>query len=284
MTGEPEILVLRDAEAIAGEAAARFAAAVEEGVAERGRADIALTGGSSAGALYRRLADSPWRERVDWTRLHLWWGDERLVPNDHPESNAGLVYSILLDIGARTTQSGEGAASTDVLAGHEAGATVPADQVHPFPVSEAIGRGDGGGAWAAEQYAEQLRSMLPAGQDGLPAFDLILLGVGSDGHIFSVFPDSAALAPDAPLALSIPAPDHISPHVPRLTLNPRLLETARQVLVMVPGSSKAEIIEQVLGPERDSRRWPAQLARRANTTWLLDESSAARLSLDERTR
>ena len=112
--------------------------------------------------------------------------------------------------------------------------------------------------------------------DGWPAFDLMLLGVGDDGHILSVFPGSPAL--DATeLALAIPAPTHIGPHLERVTLNPALVGAAVGVLVVVTGADKAATIGAIFGTDRDPRRWPAQLALRAGATWILDEAAAGGL-------
>ncbi len=254
-----EIVVLPDPEALAGASADRVVGLLGAAVAERGLAHVALTGGSTAGALYVRLATSPRREALDWSRVELWWGDERYVPPDHAASNARLALGILLGADAGG-----------------AGLPVPAERIHPFPVEAAIGEGLGA-AWAATTYAERLRARVPAGRDGLPVFDLVLLGMGADGHILSVFPGSPALAPDAPLVMAIPAPPHIEPHLPRLTLNPRLVTVARHVLVMCHGAAKATRVAEVLEGPLDVARLPAQLARGDNAVWLLDAAAAAGL-------
>jgi 6-phosphogluconolactonase len=111
----------------------------------------------------------------------------------------------------------------------------------------------------------------------VPVFDVVLLGMGSDAHILSVFPGSAALLPHAPWALGIPAPTHIAPHLPRVTLGPAVLPAARHILVLVPGAAKAPTVAAVFGDERDPMRWPAQLAVRDTATWLLDAGSGAGL-------
>jgi 6-phosphogluconolactonase len=277
--GEPRVVVLDDVDAVADAAARIVVDALREAIAARGRAHLALTGGSMAVPLYRELAMPPLRDEVDWSRVHLWWGDDRYVPTDHPESNAGLAYAVLLHTEARTGESGEGASSTDVLSGEAPGLAIPAHQVHHFEIEEAIGAARPA-RWAAERYERLLRTELPSGQGGLPVFDLILLGVGPDGHVLSVFPDSPALADDAPLVLDVPAPTHVEPHLPRLTLNPRLLDVARRVVVMAAGPAKAEMLGHVFGDSFDPARWPAQLALRSNATWLLDRAAAAELPAD----
>jgi 6-phosphogluconolactonase len=107
-------------------------------------------------------------------------------------------------------------------------------------------------------------------------FDLVLMGVGADGHILSVFPGSPAFDASA-WAIAIPAPRHIEPKVPRVTLNPGIVTVAREVLVVVTGAAKAEVVRDVLAGEIDVTRLPAQLARRDRATWILDEPAAAGL-------
>jgi len=274
--GEAQVVVLPDRGEVAQDAAGRLVAVLDAALVRRGEAHLALTGGSSAVALYEALAGGEWRDALDWSLVHLWWGDDRFVPVDHPESNVGLAYRLLLAIGARAGESGSGAAGVDVAVGDVPGLQVDVEKVHPFEIDEALSESDAA-ALVAQRYAEELERCLPRDEDGMPAFDVFLLGVGGDGHILSVFPNSAALEPDAPAVLEIPAPDHIEPHLPRVTLNPRLLAAARLVLVMVSGEGKAEIVRRVLRGERDPRRLPAQLADRPNAVWLLDEAAAALL-------
>ena len=260
-----EMMVLDDAAALAVAAAERFCACLAGGVNDRGEAHVALTGGSSAVALYRELVRPRWRPALDWSRLHLWWGDERYVPLDHPQSNAGMAIRTLLEPGLDE----EVDASTAL--------PVPASQVHPMPVDEAIGRGLGA-PWAAERHAVKVRGLIDRRAGGVPVFDLVLLGVGVDGHILSAFPGSPALARDAPLVMALPAPTHVEPHLARITHSPAILPAADAILVMVHGSAKARIVEQAMRGDTDPDRLPARLAVRANATWLLDRESAALLS------
>jgi 6-phosphogluconolactonase len=276
MTSEPTLRVLSDAGAVSLAAAEHIAATLRRSVDDRGRADWATTGGSTVVDIYRALAAPPLRDRVPWRDVHLWWGDDRYVPPEHSLSNVMAAEAVLLNVAARAGLSGQGEDAEDVRQGREAGAPVPPRQVHPFPVAEAIGRRLGP-AWAAATYEQTLRAEGVATADGWPAFDLVLLGIGPDGHLLSVFPGSSALDEAQAWAVAIPAPDHVEPHVSRVTLNPRIVETARDVLVVVLGQAKAEIMGRVFGPERDPRRWPAQLARRAGATWLLDEAAATQV-------
>ncbi|HET9521282.1 MAG TPA: 6-phosphogluconolactonase [Candidatus Limnocylindrales bacterium] len=272
---EPEIRILPDPEACAAAAAQWLAASLVEAAAARGTAYWATTGGSAPAAIYRRLAVAPLRDEVPWEQVLLWWGDDRFVPFDHPLSNVAIAYADLLDVGATSGESGTGASGVDVLAGRSAGAPIHAGNVHPFPIPQAIAEGQGPD-WTAERYVEMLRADGPPTEGGWPAFDILFLGIGPDGHCLSVFPDSEAFDSDA-IALGIPAPTHVEPHVARVTLNPRVVDTARKVLVVAHGAEKADVLGAILGAERDVRRLPAQLARRTGATWILDEAAAARL-------
>jgi 6-phosphogluconolactonase len=260
MVAPGELLVLPDSSVIAQEAADRVCGWASEAIDARGVAHLALTGGSSAAGLYEALREPQRVARIDWTRIQLWWGDERLVPLDHPDSNAGLALDVLLGRGENDT-----VAEAIVL-------PIPSLNVHPLhPGDETDPEA------VAAAYAAGLSSAIERRVNGLPAFDVILLGMGPDGHILSVFPGSPALGDGAPLAMPIEAPTQVGPHVPRVTLSPRLLGAADHVLVMISGEAKAATVATVLGPERDPARWPAQLAIRPNATWLLDKGSAARL-------
>jgi 6-phosphogluconolactonase len=263
----PEILVVADADAASTVAGDRIGAALRGAFEARGSAHWATTGGSAAVGIYRHLVTPAHVNDVPWPTVHVWWGDERFVPRDHALSNAKPFEDIMLDV-----------------AGHEEGtslggmrAVVPLSiaNVHPFRTTEAIGAGRSAGDCAAELVSEMRAADLPL-IDGWPVLDLVLLGVGADGHVLSVFPGSAAFESDA-WALAVPAPTHIEPHVARMTLNPSILAVARQLVVVAHGGGKAAILGQVFGAEVDPTRWPAQLARREGATWILDEAAAANL-------
>lgn len=267
---EAEIIVLADEAAIATTAAERIATSLARAADERGRADWVTTGSSMAPPIYRRLAAEPLRDTVPWASVHVWWGDDRFVPRDHPLSNVKPFDDILLSIAC--TEGGQLGLGT---MGAPRPVPIPLDNIHPFPTTVAIGRAEGAAGCAA-RLAEELRDRGPEVVDRWPVFDLILLGIGADGHLLSVFPGSPAFdATD--LALAIPAPTHIEPHVERVTLNPAVLAAARTLLVAAAGDAKAAVLADLFGEERDPRRWPAQLARRRGAVWLLDHAAAARL-------
>ncbi len=250
------LVVVADADAVAEAAADRAVAVLGGAIEMRGVAHLALTGGSTAEALYRALLVPARRSALDWSKVEFWWGDDRFVARADPHSNQRPAFQTIL--------------------APDAGLGIPRERIHPVPVDEAR-EADLGAGWVAATYAARLAEGVPADQAGHPIFDLILLGMGGDGHILSVFPESAALEPDAPLVLDVPAPTHIEPHVPRITLNPRLATAARAVLVMCSGAAKAERVAEVLEGPEDPRRLPAQLARGPEATWILDTAAASRL-------
>ena len=260
------IVIVADPAAGAAVAADRIALTLADAVTARGRADWATTGGSTPVAIYRRLAAPPLSDAVPWSSVHVWWGDDRYVPRDHPASNVKAFDDVLLGIGG---------AEEGTAGGGWPGVPLAVDRVHPFPTGEAIGRARGA-AWCASTLADELRTAGLDEADGWPVFDLVFLGIGPDGHLLSVFPGSPALD-STDLALAVGAPTHVEPHIERVTLNPALLAVAREVLVVVYGEDKAAALAQVLGPERDPRRWPGQLARLPRATWILDEAAAASL-------
>ena len=245
-------------------AADRIALILADAVAARGRAHWATTGGSTPVGIYRRLAAPPLADEVPWADVHVWWGDDRYVPRDHPLSNVKALDDIPLGIG-------EGEQGT--AGGGWPGVPLPVDNVHPFPTSEAIGASRGA-AWCAAALADDLRAAGLEETDGWPVFDLMLIGIGADGHLLSVFADSPAFE-SRNLALAIAAPTQIEPHVERVTLNPAVVGVARALLIVAYGEDKSVALAATFGPDVDARRWPARLALRPGATWILDEDAAA---------
>jgi 6-phosphogluconolactonase len=262
----PEVILVPDAGAAATSAAQAIADALRNAVADRGRADWATTGGSTPVGIYQAMLDPQLRDAIPWELTHTWWGDDRFVPGDHPLSNVRPFDDILLDAG--DWESGH----SDDPRGR---VRIPVANVHPFRTGEALGVGQAAATCAAELAAELREARLPE-VDDWPVFDLVLLGLGSDGHILSVFPGSAAFE-STRWALAIPAPTHIEPHVERVTLNPAVVRVARRVLVVAHGTGKAEVIGRIFAPDGDASALPAKLALRDGSTWILDEAAAAQL-------
>ncbi len=255
--GEPELVVAASVEEAAGVAADRIASALIAAVERRGRADFCTTGGNTPAPIYRCLGRAPLVDAIPWPQVHFWWGDDRFVPRGHPESCVASFDEVLL--------GGDGSTG---------GAPIPSSNIHPIPTDLALA-GLHDNRWCAERYAEELGAQLPLVDGNWPRFDLILVGVGDDGHVLSVFPNSPALDSMA-WTFGIPAPSHIGPHLPRVTINPRLLDAA-PVLVATWGTRKAEALGHVFAEIRDDRRWPVQRTRRPGAVWIVDTAAAARV-------
>ncbi len=256
--GEPEVLVLADPVAVARAAATRLVAAVAAAVDRRGRADVASTGGSAPAGIYAALAAAPLAGRMPWEGLHVWLGDDRFVPRTDPRSNMAPI-------------------DRDLLGGNGRPTPLPTRNVHPWPTDAALAAASGPlagpGACAAAHEAE-MRAGLPTDAQGWPVFDVVLVGVGTDGHVLSLFPGSPAV--DAPgWTAWAAAPTHIEPQVARVTCTPPILLATPCVIVTATGASKAAMIAHLLRTDRDVHALPAQLARRAAATWILDAEAAA---------
>jgi 6-phosphogluconolactonase len=254
------VVVAEDEDEVAEAAAERITALIEGAMAARGEATVCLTGGTTPEKLYALLADAaePWRARIDWPRVHLFWGDERHVPPDHADSNYGMAARTLVDR-----------------------VPVPPAQVHRM-------RGElADAADAAREYEPQL----PA------TFDVMLLGLGEDAHIASIFPNgplvSAGSDPGTgrlntlsrPVAGSDPKHGRVAavwaPHLNawRITLTPPAVLAARTIVMVVAGDAKAEAVKAALDLPEDVMRYPAQLLRQADDrlVWIMDAAAAAQL-------
>jgi 6-phosphogluconolactonase len=246
-----EVVILQDAQAVAEAAAELFVEAAGGAVAARGRALVALTGGSSAPPLFAALRSERWRGRLPWERLDFFFTDERAVPPDDELSNHRVAREGLFA----------------PLAVQEA-------RVHRMRGEEADREAE------ARRYADELRAVTAGSHapsngspylvarpsQGPPRFDLVLLGLGPDGHVCSLFAgtDEAVERGDQLLVRAVSAPLHLEPRVPRLTLTPSPLLLARNVLLMTSGAKKAEVLARTLKGPEDLRGCPAQWLRRAS--------------------
>jgi 6-phosphogluconolactonase len=248
----PTVLVHSDPDELAAAVAARLLNHLADVQAARGEASLVLTGGTIARAIYLAVADSPDRGAVDWSRLDVWWGDERFLPSGDPERNETLARESLLD-------------------------HVPVDpaRVHPMPPSDGAD-GDDPAAAAARYAAELARAAGP--DDGpAPSFDVCLLGVGPDGHIASLFPHHPAHRDDRPVV-----DVHNSPKPPpvRISLSIPVIQTSREVWCVVAGEEKAVAVARALSGA-DPTEVPAAAARgRDRTLWLLDRAAASKVPAD----
>ena len=239
---EPRIVVVPDAETVASAACDLLLEAERAAIARDGVFRIALSGGSTPRRLYALLAS---RENVQFPRWHVFFGDERWVPPDHADSNWRMARETLLD--------------------HVA---IPAANVHPIDTRAGSPKN------AAFLYSWTLKRRLPIERGGLPRFDLVLLGLGADGHTASLFPGSTALDAGPPqFAVATWAP---SQRTWRVTLTAPLLNAARAVAFLVAGGDKADALARVLDPAADAP--PAAMIRPTDgtLTFIADEAAANR--------
>jgi 6-phosphogluconolactonase len=238
-----EIIVQADPASVARAAAERIVALSSAAIASRGQFSVALAGGTSPGATYALLARGEFAARVDWTRVHVFWGDERCVPPHDPGSNFRLADESLLS--------------------H---VPIPAANLHRV-------RGELEPQAAAEAYAAELRAFFGA---PWPCFDLVLLGMGNDGHTASLFPGSVALQETGQAVVAMTAHYQDRPAC-RVTLTPRAINGSRHVVFLVTGAAKAGTLQAVL--EGPPGHYPAQHIRptAGQLTWLLDAASASQL-------
>jgi 6-phosphogluconolactonase len=239
------IRVFPDPESLSREAAALFVRQARLSVARQGRFAVALSGGSTPRRLYEILAGPPFRDEVAWDKIHVFWGDERCVPADDRRSNARMAREALLD--------------------H---VSVPPDQIHPMICLEKP-------AESAKQYRDLLHDFFSGGP---PAFDLILLGLGENGHTAALFPQTEILKDQTAWTASIYLKEQ---EMHRVTLMPAIINRARLVVFLVSGDTKASVLKAVLTEPDDPFRLPAQLVRPriGEIIWLTDKAAAARLDL-----
>lgn len=238
-----DVIVLPTPADVAEEAARRFVESGRRVIAARDRFSVALSGGSTPASFHRTLAGVPWREKIPWANVHLFWGDERCVPPDHPDSNFGAAYGDLL-----------------------AHVPVPESNVHPM-------RGEIDSTEGANDYERELIESLDSVN---PQIDLVFLGLGADGHTASLFPGSPALAEMTRLAVDTLRPEDGSR---RLTLTLAALNAARQVIFLVTGGGKIDILSRVLHASATDDGLPAQQVspRDGTLIWLVDEAAGGGL-------
>ncbi len=221
---------------------------IGQAIEERGLCNMALAGGNTPREVYSMLADDTCRDRVDWSRLHLFWGDERMVPPEHEDSNFRMVKETLLD--------------------H---VSIPDGNVHRI-------RGEIAPEQAAREYAELLHDHF---ESDSPRFDIILLGIGEDGHTASLFPGTDAVEEGVKHAMAV--------FVPRLdtwrvTLTFPVLNAAREVLFLASGKSKSDIVQRIISIKQPAKEFPASLVNPENGTlhWMLDSEAMVLINKNAR--
>ncbi len=249
--------MLESLDAMAHAAAEAWVASAASAIRDRGRFVVALSGGSTPRALYQLMATPRYARRIDWSNVHVCFGDERCVPPDDAQSNYRMTRDTLLD-------------HVPIAAAH----------IHRM-------RGEDPPLASALAYEAELRSLfasptsaappakaqpIEAPPTDAPCFDLVLLGLGVDGHTASLFPHGDAVRESSRWVV---AEKVSSVAMWRISLTPPLINRSRQVLFLVAGAEKAEAVREVLSGHRDPDQWPAQAIapRHGRTTWLLDVSA-----------
>ncbi|MEU0525756.1 6-phosphogluconolactonase [Streptomyces niveus] len=247
----PQLVVHRDKELMAQAAAARLITRIVDAQAARGTASIVLTGGRNGNGLLAALSGAPARDAVDWTRLDLWWGDERFLPGGDPDRNDTQARAALLD-------------------------SVPLDpaRVHTMPASDGAYGSDIEAAAAA--YATELAAAArPEDHARVPSFDVLMLGVGPDTHVASLFPELPGVRESERTVVAVrgaPKPPPL-----RISLTLPAIRAAHEVWLLAAGEDKAEAAEIVLSGAGEIQAPAAGAYGRARTLWLLDEAAASKL-------
>ena len=233
----------------AGTIADEFTAIIGEAIEERGVCTISFAGGSTPGQVYRSLSLPPRVSEIMWGKVKIFWGDERWVPQDDSHSNYRMVKETLL-----------------MQLRHE--------QPKIFPVNTAAASLDD----AVREYEEVIaREVLPQQPHGLPCFDLMILGLGEDGHTASLFPGSPLAIADKGLCGWAP---HPTDGTKRITMLPELIKSSREIVFICKGPGKADIVKSVLEGSDTVEKYPSRLFAECQdrVTWLLDSEAASRIT------
>jgi len=248
---ERQIEICTDANALATRAAALIVEAARDAIVHRSRFLFVLSGGSTPEMTYRLLAEPGRRAAIEWTKTFVFFGDERFVAPEDPASNFGMARRALLSK-----------------------APIPPAQVLAVPTAEQSAPA------AAAAYSRELGQVFHQPPDSLPMprFDLVLLGLGDDGHTASLFPGKPALKVQDRWMTASP-PGVLPPPVERITMTLPILNAARQVVFLVAGEKKASVVKEILEETPALEKYPAAgIAPVAGTlTWLLDRAAASRL-------
>ena len=238
------IQVFKNTQELSQTAADLFVQTAQEAVEINGRFSVALTGGSSPKQLYQLLAQSPYKEQVPWSQTYVFWGDERWVPLTDERSNAKMAFETLLN--------------------H---VPVPRNQIYPM-----------WGEQSPEEFASQYEQiLLNYFSSASPQFDLILLGMGDDGHTASLFPGTAVLHEQTRLVQAY----YLEPQeMFRITLTAPCINQARKIVFITYGEKKINALREVLEGEGNTEKYPAQIIQppTGEVIWLVDEAAANGLS------
>lgn len=248
MVGKRKILVVAHSEELSRVAAEEFVVHAETAVRKKGFFTVALSGGSTPKGLYRKLAGGPYREKIPWSKVHFFWGDERCVPPGHPDSNYHMARESLFN-------------------------KVPIPEVNIYRMPAELEDHDR----AAAEYEKTIRTFFHLAAGEKPSFDLVLLGMGDDGHTASLFPRTSALE-DRDHLVSANYIEKLSAW--RLTLTVPVINRAAQILFLISGESKASVLREVLEGDFQPLRLPSQLIRpvHGRLLFIADRLAAGKLS------
>ncbi|MGN6600063.1 MAG: 6-phosphogluconolactonase [Actinomycetes bacterium] len=247
MPAETVVVVLHAAATVAAAAAARLVTRLVDAQAARGSASVALTGGGIGIATLRAVAASPARDAVDWQALDVWWGDERFLPTGDPERNETQAREALLDL-----------------------VGLDSERVHAMPASDGPD-GDDVDAAAVRHAAEIEEAARRADAEGRSLFDVVLLGVGPDAHVASLFPEHPALHDERPV---VPVRGAPKPPPLRISLSFPTLADADEVWLLATGEAKRDAVELALSGAGRMQAPAAEVGGRSRTLWLLDREAA----------
>ncbi|WP_163554414.1 6-phosphogluconolactonase [Candidatus Frankia alpina] len=256
MTAEPQLVPHRDAGILARAAAARLITRLIDGQAARGEASVVLTGGGIGIALLRAVRTSPAVDAVDWSKVDIWWGDERFVAADSPDRNDRQAREALLE-------------------------HIPVNPRRVFPMGHRAAQTAGGvaeGGYADPESAAAAYAALLAGRAApgavFPVFDVVLLGLGPEGHVASLFPNSPAIVATEPVVAVHDCP---KPPPERVSLTLPTIQSAREVWVVVAGEEKAEAVAASFSGAGPIDVPATGAVGRERTLWLADRAAASRL-------
>ncbi len=240
----PKVSIMENAEGVAHAAASRFIELARVAIDSEGRFAVALSGGSTPLRAYQMLASDEFKETIDWAKVHVFFGDERCVPPTHAESNYRIADEALLSR-----------------------VSIPARNVHRI-----LGEGDA--VANARLYEDELQTFFD--NESWPRFDLVLLGMGDDGHTASLFPETEALA-ERRAWVAANWVEKLG--VYRITLTAAAINASAHIIFLVTGAGKAARLREVISGPREPERLPSQLIRptRGTLEWLIDEAAAANL-------
>lgn len=245
----PKVLIFDSPDEVAQAVAARFVELGQAAIAERGRFTVALAGGSTPKRVYELLANESYKEQLDWSKVHIFFGDERCVPPDDAESNYRMANEALLSR-----------------------VSLPPENIHRM-------NGVGDAVANARLYEDEMRTFF--NDAAWPRFDLVLLGMGDDGHTASLFPGTEVLTEQEAWVAGLWV-EKLGAY--RITLTAPAINQAAHIIFLVTGENKAERLAEILKGEHEPMRLPAQLIKLINGSlrWFVDKAASTRLSLREK--